>query len=258
MTTQGFAAAEKPQITLLPRAIAPYPAKNYIWNLLLQDLAASAPRRALDAACGRLRNYWMFTTGDYCGLDISWDEVVAGLCKPLNQKLLQKRTHRRELYIGDMDEVIPLLGEFDVCVSTGTLGYVRDADKVLVDLAKAVSLGGNLFVTHRPGVNGSMTIATRWARLLAAEFASVKIVYYGCAEAELVEPHLRGSVTDDETRNQLILQYSQIEARAANIPNTHYAFYLRALRKQTPARTRVEELRVEQLDHGIRRIITSP
>lgn len=207
----------KPVIDINFRAVN-NPAKNYIFNLLHQDIQAAGPERSLDAGMGKLRNYWMFP-GRYVGIGRHKMPAMQGIQMPENAQFMRERG-LPELYLMLMESDFSFLGAFDLCVSTFTLCYAKDSYDVVGRLAARLRRGGTLLFQD------TRDKAERYRQLLLPHFERVEIVYWGMQHTNVfIEPFVKPQFAE--------LQRQEMEA--PNTPEGHSDIYVRATGKKTDA-----------------------
>ncbi len=201
----------KPIVPINFRAVN-NPAKNYMYNLLYHDIQAAAPARSLDAGMGRMRNFWMFP-GKYVGIGVNRSDTAEGLDLQDNIVITRERGVP-ELYLMLLDRDMSFLGDFDLCVSTFTLIYVKDTLDVVGRLSDRVRRGGTLLFQTPAEGNGDDLLG-----LLSPHYEKVEIVYWGMEHTNFFMNKF-----DKPRLNEL----QRAEMEAPNSPKGHSDFYVRA------------------------------
>ncbi len=91
-----------------------------------------APKKALDAGAGKLRNFWMFPKGSYTGVGKQRGDLKDGRAMCSDQI---KVLGNPDLHVFDLNNDFHFFGPFDMVVCTGTADYFDDPADVLRRMA---------------------------------------------------------------------------------------------------------------------------
>jgi len=259
MDLTPYLLPKKPVVPIMKRAIAPKPTKNFIWNLLYGDIQRLQAMKSLDAACGQLRNYWMFTKGAYCGLDRTYSQLVYGQQGANNRRLINQRGRDNiELVCGDMERHLDSLGEFDLCVSTGTIEYIDNAVTVLGSLSDTIHKAGNLLIS----MSGKMNLTETIVDYLISQYEIVELIYMQSHEVhEWEQSYNRQQQPSGKQKAADFSVYSIPEAKIKemtfyemslpNVAELHMGIYVRALNKNNEVTRLKKEKEGALTDDGI-------
>ena len=110
-------------------------------SVIYRDIQAAAPRRALDAGAGKLKNFFMFPRGSYHGLGLDKAPMEQAL-ESMTDVLAQRAVPT--MYAMDLNEDFHSIGPFDLVVCTGTTAYLADPVDCVRRLALLLNAGGTL------------------------------------------------------------------------------------------------------------------
>lgn len=202
----------KPQIPLFDSPVAPYPGKNYAYQLLAYHVEILAPRRTLDAGCGELRTFSIYP-GEYVGITHNRPVFYQGVVK--NQGLIAVRGFP-EVYLMRLESDFSFIAPVDLAVCTFTIGYVDGRIDVLRRLAQRVRHGGSLIFTDDTEFQSEML------NVLEAEFEQIEVTYFGLENRFVSDP-------------RELIDLTAAEMAAPNTPDFHSQFYVRAVGKKVEA-----------------------
>ena len=100
-----------------------------------------APKKALDAGAGKLRNFWMFPKGSYTGVGKQRGDLKDGRAMCSDQI---KVLGNPDLHVFDLNNDFHFFGPFDMVVCTGTADYFDDPADVLRRMGLLLTKGGTL------------------------------------------------------------------------------------------------------------------
>lgn len=208
----------KPKIELFDFAYSPNPAKNYIYQVMAQEILNLRPERSLDGGFGELRNLWMFS-GQYVGIGLNHAAYFRGLKRIAFRQPGIPARHSfvpPEIYLMRLESDFSFIDPVDLCVSTNTLCYINDKVAVLGALVDRVKLGGALIVEEQCDHLES------FIRVLEKHFASVEIQYWGFDGCYFF---------DAETSLDDVISLSKLEMATPNVREGHENFHLYATGK---------------------------
>jgi SAM-dependent methyltransferase len=210
--------------------LSPNPSKNYLFHLLLQDIRSLNPQRSLDAGTGELRNYWMFP-GAYVGISHNRPAYFRGLVRGFNKALIAEKG-APEVYLMRLEREFSFLGLFDLCVCTQTIDYAENPIDVGLRLAARVKPGGSFLL------DDVVERAPAYIAALSDAFERLEIVYWGHAAANINFKNMPALANQPPPPDFTAL--FEREMTAANEPEGHNHFYLRASGKKATAQSEGE------------------
>ena len=212
---------KKPWVDLEPLTTK-RPSKNYIWNLLRQDIRDLAPQRAMDAACHSFLNYPLFGDAEYFGIDISTLRLLQGL------RNYPAAWEKVTPILADITKPILLSCSMDLVVTTKTLSHIApDLRPLAVDnLIDCVRPGGS-FVLEVEGRDQFPDIAER----VSEHFERVEVIYTISSESRVFEK------APSNAEGDILSLTVELEMSLPNDAGLHEGCYLRAMSRNTGKET---------------------
>lgn len=135
------------------------PTRELILNLIEYDYKETNPIKVLDLGCGpgELINSLekKYSNFDITGIDFSAE--MLNISKERNRE-----THHINLDAKDLDQ---LQGRFDVIISTHSIPYYKNLEKVIEDLYNLLEDSGNMYIAFASGNSSYDKLALSFVKL---------------------------------------------------------------------------------------------
>ena len=124
-----------------------------------------------------------------------------------------------KVYLTRLESDFSFLGDFDLCVSTFTLHYVKNVTDVVARISARVRLGGSLILQY------DISRANEILNILKGEYDDIRVTYWG-------RPHCH-IYPDDQSVEHLVALVRE-ELAIPNFPEGHTQVYICARGKKNP------------------------